>query len=314
MQKISNLFRDYPLTWIVLIAILLGSVVSFLSPYFLTFMNMTNLLKQVSIVAVLAAGQTVVILSGGIDLSVGSILALTAVVIGFLIEHNYPAYLAIPIGMSVGTFAGLINGLVIAKGKIPPFIATLGMMGIARGMGLVITKGQSYMVLIPFFEFIGDERILGFPVPIIIVLVVFFIIYIILQFTVFGRHVYAIGGNENVSRLEGIKVDREIILIYTLSGFLAAVAALIMIGRIASTPPHMATGIELTAIAAVIIGGTSFTGGVGGVWPTLIGAMIMAMISNALNILGVSSYWQQVFVGSIIIGAVWLDNIKKRIK
>ena len=159
MEQIRILFRDYPLTWIVLIAILLGSIVSFLSPNFLTFMNMTNLLKQVSIVAVLAAGQTVVILSGGIDLSVGSILALTAVVIGFLIENNYPAYIAIPIGMCVGTFAGFINGIVIAKGKIPPFIATLGMMGIARGMGLVITKGQSYMVLIPFFEFIGNERI-----------------------------------------------------------------------------------------------------------------------------------------------------------
>ena len=283
-----------------------------MSPYFLTWPNLSNLLKQVAIVAVLAGGQTVVILSGGIDLSIGSILALSAVTIGFLIENGFPPLLATAAGIVVGTLCGLVNGLVITRGRIPPFIATLGMMGIARGLALVITKGVSYMVLVPFFDAIGNGKILGLPVPIVMVLVVYAALFILLRRTVFGRHVYAIGGNENVSRLEGIRVDRVKVIIYTLSGFLSSIAALILIGRLASTPPHVAKGAELEAIAAVIIGGTSFTGGIGGVETTLIGAMIMAMITNALNILGVSSFWQQVFIGIVIIAAVWLDNLKRR--
>ena len=304
--------KDYPLTWIVGVVILMAVVISMMSPYFFTVGNLSNLLKQVAIIAVLAGGQTLVILSGGIDLSIGSILALSAVVVGFLIEHGYPPVVATLAGVTTGTLCGYINGIVITKGRIAPFIATLGMMGVARGLSLVITKGVSYMVLVPFFDFIGNGTILGLPVPIVIVLVVFAALYVLLRRTVFGRHIYAIGGNEQVSRLEGIRVDREKILIYTLSGFLAAIAALIMIGRLASTPPHVAKGAELEAIAAVIIGGTSFTGGVGGVELTLVGALIMAMITNALNILGISSFWQQVFIGVVIIAAVWLDNLKRR--
>jgi len=304
--------KSYPLTWIVGVTILMAIVISMLSPHFLTVGNLTNLLKQVAIVAVLAGGQTLVILSGGIDLSSGSILALSAVTIGFLIENGYPPLLATFAGIVVGTLCGLINGIIIAKGRIPPFIATLGMMGIARGLALVITKGVSYMVLVPFFDIIGNGKLLGLPVPIVIVIVVYAALHIVLRRTVFGRHIYAIGGNEHVSRLEGIRVDHHKILIYTISGFLAAIAALIMVGRLASTPPHVARGAELEAIAAVIIGGTSFAGGIGAVETTLIGALIMAMITNALNILGVSSFWQQVFIGIVIIVAVWLDNLKGR--
>jgi ribose transport system permease protein len=310
-ERIARL-KSYPLTWIVGVTILMAIVISMLSPHFLTVGNLTNLLKQVAIVAVLAGGQTLVILSGGIDLSIGSVLALSAVTIGFLIENGFPPLVATLAGIVVGTLCGLINGIVITRGRIPPFIATLGMMGIARGLALVITKGVSYMVLVPFYDVIGNGRFLGLPVPIVIVIVVYAALYIVLRRTVFGRHVYAIGGNEQVSRLEGIRVDRQKILIYTISGFLAAIAALIMVGRLASTPPHVAKGAELEAIAAVIIGGTSFTGGVGGVETTLIGALIMAMITNALNILGVSSFWQQVFIGIVIIVAVWLDNLKGR--
>ncbi|MGI9420310.1 MAG: ABC transporter permease [Geminicoccaceae bacterium] len=310
-ERIARL-KSYPLTWIVGVTILMAIVISMFSPHFLTVGNLTNLLKQVAIVAVLAGGQTLVILSGGIDLSIGSVLALSAVTIGFLIENGFPPLLATAAGIAVGTLCGLINGIVITRGRIPPFIATLGMMGIARGLALVITKGVSYMVLVPFYDVIGNGSFLGLPVPIVIVIVVYAALYIVLRRTVFGRHVYAIGGNEQVSRLEGIRVDRQKILIYTISGFLAAIAALIMVGRLASTPPHVAKGAELEAIAAVIIGGTSFTGGVGGVETTLIGALIMAMITNALNILGVSSFWQQVFIGIVIIVAVWLDNLKGR--
>ena len=312
MLRLIKKLKDYPLTWIVGVVILMAFVISMMSPYFFTVGNLSNLLKQVAIIAILAGGQTVVILSGGIDLSIGSILALSAVVVGFLIEHGYSPVVATLAGVATGTLCGYINGLVITKGRIAPFIATLGMMGVARGLSLVITKGVSYMVLVPFFDFIGNGTVLGLPVPIVIVLVVFAALYVLLRRTVFGRHVYAIGGYEQVSRLEGIRVDRQKVLIYTLSGFLAAIAALIMIGRLASTPPHVAKGAELEAIAAVIIGGTSFTGGVGGVELTLVGALIMAMITNALNILGISSFWQQVFIGVVIIAAVWLDNLKRR--
>ena len=308
MKKIG----DYPLTWIAGVVVLMALVISTMSPYFLTVGNLSNLLKQVAIIAVLAGGQTLVILSGGIDLSVGSILALSAVTVGFLIEHGHSPIVATFAGVAVGTLCGFVNGVVITKGRIAPFIATLGMMGVARGLSLVITKGVSYMVLVPFFDFIGNGTVLGLPVPIVFVLVVFALLHVLLRRTVFGRHTYAIGGNEHVSRLEGIRVDRHKVMIYTISGFLAAIAALIMIGRLASTPPHVAKGAELEAIAAVIIGGTSFTGGVGRVETTLIGALIMAMITNALNLLGISSFWQQVFIGIVIIAAVWLDNLKRR--
>ena len=302
--------KSQPLVWILLVAVLLAIVLSFLSPFFMTVGNMTNLSKQVSIVAILAAGQAVVIISGGIDLSVGSILALSAVVIGALIQVDVDPVLATLAGLLTGTFAGLVNGIVITRGKIPPFIATLGMLGIARGLALVITKGVSYQVLVPFFLYIGNAKILGLPIPLFFVVITFLAVAVMMHMTVFGRHVYAIGGDERVARLEGIPVDRQKIKIYMLSGFLAALAAVVMTGRLAATPPSVAQGIELQAIAAVIIGGVSFVGGRGLVVTALIGALIMAMITNGLNILGISSFYQQVLIGIVIIVAVWLDNLK----
>ncbi len=302
--------RRYPLTWIALVACLLGVVLSILSPFFLTVGNITNLMKQVSIVAILAAGQSIVIISGGIDLSVGSVLALSAVSTGWLVIHGVSPEIATCVGILVGTFAGFINGVVITRGRIPPFIATLGMLGIARGLALVITGGVSYQVLKPLFLYIGNGTILGLPVPIYFVIVTYAATHFILSRSRFGRHVYAIGGDEKVSRLEGINVDQRKILIYTASGFLSAIAAVVMVGRLASTPPNVAMGIELQAIAAVIIGGISFTGGRGIVLTALVGALVMAMITNGLNLLGVSSFWQQVLIGMVIIAAVWMDNIK----
>ena len=306
--------KSQSLLWIILVAALMMAVLSFSSPYFMTLGNMTNLMKQVSIVAILAAGQAIVIISGGIDLSVGSILALSAVTIGWLIENGVDPRIAIVAGLAVGTFAGWINGMVITRGKIPPFIATLGMLGIARGMALVITKGVSYQVLEPIFLYIGNSKILGLPVPLYFVVVVFAVTMIMMHMTVFGRHVYAIGGDERVARLEGIPVDRQKVKIYALSGFLAAVAAVVLVGRLAATPPSVAQGIELQAIAAVIIGGVSFVGGRGMVITALVGAFIMAMITNGLNILGISSFYQQVLIGTVIIAAVWLDNLKSSAK
>ena len=309
-MTLTERLKAQSLVWIILVAVLLMAILSFSSPYFLTLGNMTNLMKQVSIVAILAAGQAIVIISGGIDLSVGSILALSAVTIGWLIENGIDPRIATCAGLAVGTFAGWINGMVITRGRIPPFIATLGMLGIARGMALVITKGVSYQVLEPLFLFIGNSKIFGLPIPLYFVVVVFAAVMIMMHMTVFGRHVYAIGGDERVARLEGIPVDRQKVKIYTLSGFLAAVAAVVMVGRLAATPPSVAQGIELQAIAAVIIGGVSFVGGRGMVITALVGAYIMAMITNGLNILGISSFYQQVLIGIVIIAAVWLDNLK----
>jgi ribose/xylose/arabinose/galactoside ABC-type transport system permease subunit len=304
--------KSQPLTWIVLVAVLLAVALSFASPYFMTVGNMTNLMKQVSIVAILAAGQAVVIVSGGIDLSVGSILALSAVTIGWLIQAGVDPTLALCAGLAMGTFAGWINGMVITRMGIPPFIATLGMLGIGRGMALVITNGVSYPVLEPLFLWIGNAKFLGLPIPLYFVIVTFAVIWVMMHLTVFGRHVCAIGGNERVARLEGIPVDRQKLKVYMLSGFMAALAAVVMTGRLAATPPSVAQGIELQAIAAVIIGGVSFTGGRGEVLTAFVGALIMAMITNGLNILGISSFYQQVLIGIVIIVAVWLDNLKSR--
>ena len=313
-MKLLQRLKSQSLVWIVLVAVMMMVVLSFSSPYFMTLGNMTNLMKQVSIVAILAAGQAVVIVSGGIDLSVGSILALSAVTIGWLIENGVDPRIATCAGLAMGTFAGWVNGMVITRGNIPPFIATLGMLGIARGMALVITKGVSYQVLEPLFLFIGNSKLIGLPIPLFFVLFVFAAVMIMMHMTVFGRHVYAIGGDERVARLEGIPVDLQKVKIYTLSGLLAAVAAVVMVGRLAATPPSVAQGIELQAIAAVIIGGVSFVGGRGLVITALVGAFIMAMITNGLNILGISSFYQQVLIGTVIIVAVWLDNLKSSSK
>jgi ribose transport system permease protein len=304
---------EHPFIWIVAVMLLLGLVLSILSPYFLTAGNVSNLLKQVSILALLAAGQTLVILSAGIDLSVGSILALSAVLMGGMIKNAEMAPgLAILLGILIAGGVGACNGIVISKAKLPPFIVTLGMMGIARGLALVYTKGISFQISSKLLQFIGDGTILGMPFPIIVVIILYGILYLVLKKHVFGRNVYAIGDNEEAARLAGINVDRHKILIYTISGLCAGLAAAVMISRLSSAPPNVANGSELQAIAAVIIGGTSFTGGIGSIETTLIGAMIMTMMSNGLNILGVSSFWQQVFVGFITILAVWLDKLKSR--
>jgi len=303
--------RSYPLTWIVAVAAIMATILSFASPYFLTSGNINNLLKQVSIVAILAAGQGIVIIMGGIDLSVASVLALSAVTIGWLIQAGVDPVIATFCGLGVGTLCGFINGLIITRGRIAPFIVTLGMLGIARGMALVITEGVSYQILEPFFLTIGNSKFLGLPIPIYFVITTFLVVHIVMHYRVFGRHIYAIGGSERVARLQGIKVDREKVKVYALSGFLAALAAVVMVGRLAATPPSVAQGIELQAIAAVIIGGIAFTGGRGMVLTALVGAFIMAMITNGLNILGISSFWQQVLIGIVIIAAVWIDNLKQ---
>lgn len=283
-----------------------------LSPSFLTFDNILNVLRQVSINALIAFGMTFVILTGGIDLSVGSILALaSALTAGFMVGGMDPM-LAVLLGVLLGAVMGAMNGFVIAQGKIAPFIATLATMTIFRGLTLVYTDGKPISSLSDAvsFQMIGKGYFFGIPFPVIIMILAFFILLVILRKTTFGRGVYAIGGNEEASRLSGLKVNGIKIGVYTISGAMAALAGIILTSRLNSAQPTAGTSYELDAIAAVVLGGTSLAGGRGRIIGTLIGALIIGVLNNGLNLLGVSSFYQQVVKGGVILLAVLLDRKK----
>ena len=294
----------------VLIAlVLLVVIISLLNPSFLKIDNIMNLLRQTSINVILAIGMTYVILSRGIDLSVGSILAFSGIITAsFVVVESGNMFLGITLGIGAGVLLGLINGLVIAKFKVTPFIATLGMMAIARGLTFIYSDGQPISNLDNSFLFIGAGQIMGIPVPVWITILIFIIFSILLYKTTFGRHVYAVGGSETAAKVSGIKVDRTLIYVYSIMGLLAGIAGVILTSRVSSGLPQAGTAYELDAIAAVVIGGTSLMGGRGRLWGTLVGAVIIGVLNNGLDLLGVSSYWQQVVKGSIIILAVMLDR------
>lgn len=293
--------------------LLIITVISIMSPNFLTINNIFNVLRQVSINALIAFGMTFVILTGGIDLSVGSILALTgAVTAGFLASGMDPI-LAMSLGLLLGAVLGAINGIIIAKGKVAPFIATLATMTIYRGLTLVYTEGKPISGLGDSlsFQLLGKGYFFGIPVPIVTMILSFGLLYFILKKTTFGRRVYAVGGNEEASKLSGISVDRIKIYVYSLTGALAALAALILTSRLNSAQPTAGTMFELDAIAAVVLGGTSLTGGRGWIVGTVIGALIIGVLNNGLNLIGVSSFFQQVVKGAVILVAVLLDRKKE---
>ncbi len=284
-----------------------------MSPNFLTIHNIFNVLRQVSINALIAFGMTFVILTGGIDLSVGSTLALTgAVTAGFLAGGMDPI-LAMSLGLLLGAVLGAINGIIIAKGKVAPFIATLATMTIYRGLTLVYTEGKPISGLGDSlsFQLLGKGYFFGIPVPIVTMILSFAVLYFILKKTTFGRRVYAVGGNEEASKLSGINVDRIKIYVYSLTGALAALAALILTSRLNSAQPTAGNMFELDAIAAVVLGGTSLTGGHGWIVGTVIGALIIGVLNNGLNLIGVSSFFQQVVKGAVILIAVLLDRKKE---
>ncbi|WP_276643836.1 ribose ABC transporter permease [Caldibacillus debilis] len=297
-----------PLLGLLLIVI----VLTILSPNFLTVTNILNVFRQVSINALLAFGMTYVILTGGIDLSVGSILALcSALAAGFMTDSMDPV-LAVSAGLVLGALMGAANGFVIAKGKVAPFIATLATMTIFRGLTLVYTEGRPITGFSDSvaFKMIGRGYFLGVPVPVYIMLAIFLILYLVLKKTTFGRGVYAVGGNEEASRLSGLNVDRIKIGVYTISGLLSAFAGIILASRLNSAQPTAGISYELDAIAAVVIGGTSLSGGRGRIAGTLIGALIIGVLNNGLNLLNVSSFYQQVVKGGVILLAVLLDRKK----
>lgn len=309
MSKSKGLVQKLgPLLGLLLIII----IISFMSPSFLTATNIFNVLRQVSISALIAFGMTFVILTGGIDLSVGSTLALTGAISAGLLAGGMDPFLAMLIGLLLGAVLGAVNGFIIAKGKVAPFIATLATMTIYRGLTLVYTDGKPVSGLGDSltFQMFGKGYFLGIPVPVITMLIAFLVLYFILRKTTFGRRVYAIGGNEEASRLSGINVDRITIAVYSLTGMLAALSALILTSRLNSAQPTAGQSYELDAIAAVVLGGTSSTGGRGWIFGTLVGALIIGVLNNGLNLIGVSSFFQQVVKGVVILIAVLIDRKK----
>jgi inositol transport system permease protein len=288
-------------------------LLSILSPAFLKTRNLMNVVRQISIIGVISMSMTMVIISGGIDLSAGSIVALVSVMSSLFGQSGtHPLYVTILAGCGVGILCGFITGFLIAKTGIPPFIATLGMFTTARGVALLISRGEPIGNLSIGFEFIGGGYVLGIPVPIIIFLVIIAISGFILAKTKLGKYIYGIGGNENAARICGVNVSKYKIIIYTLEGLFCAIAAIILTGRISAGSGTSGSGYELDAIAASVIGGTSMSGGVGQVGGTVVGVLIIGVLNNGLDLLKVSPYWQQILKGVIIVGAVIMDTRKTK--
>jgi len=292
--------------------LVLAVVLSLSSPAFLSVANLTNIGIQTSVVAILAFGMTFVIITAGIDLSVGSLAALAAVSAGWAgTVGGFPPIVALIMGLFVGMAGGLVNGILVAFGKIPAFIATLAMLSIGRGLTLVISDGTPISTSGPI-TFLGSRTGGWLPVPILVMIVMGIIASIILNKTLAGRTMYAIGGNQEAARLSGLAVRRNLLYVYVLAGLFAGVAGMVLAGRLSSAQPQAASGYELDAIAAVIIGGASLFGGVGTISGTLIGALVLAVIRNGLNLLNVNPFWQQVAIGVVIALAVLADSLRRR--
>ena len=292
--------------------VVLCAVLWALTPHFLTVSNLLNIAQQTSINAIVAAGMTYVILSGGIDLSVGSIVALAGVALGAMLQGGQSPFIAIPGAIAVGTACGLLNGALVSVGGLPPFIATLGMMSVARGTALVFTEGRPVSGFDEGFRWLATGSAGFIPAPVLVMLIVYAIAHVVLTRTTFGRYVYAIGGNEEATRLSGVAVRFHKTAIYGVSGALSAVAAIVLTARLNSAQPIAGMMYELDAIAATVIGGTSLSGGSGSLVGTLVGALIMGVLRNGLNLLGVSSFLQQIVIGGVIVGAVLVDTLLKR--
>ncbi|MFM2607823.1 ribose ABC transporter permease [Vibrio chagasii] len=290
-------------------------VVSFLNPNFFTVDNILNILRQTSVNAIIAVGMTLVILTAGIDLSVGSVLALCGAFAASMIGMEIPVMVAVPTALVAGAALGAISGVIIAKGKVQAFIATLVTMTLLRGVTMVYTDGRpistGFTDTADAFAWFGTGYAMGVPVPVWIMVVVFASVWYLLNHTRFGRYVYALGGNESATRLSGIDVDKVKIGVYAICGLLAAVAGIIVASRLSSAQPTAGMGYELDAIAAVVLGGTSLAGGRGRIMGTLIGALIIGFLNNALNLLDVSSYYQMIAKAVVILLAVLVDNKNK---
>jgi ribose transport system permease protein len=297
-----------------LVALLIGMVVyfSWASPFFLSVNNFLNIGANLAYIGVMAIAMTMVIVSGGFDLSVGAVVALTAVTIAKIHDLDVDIWIAVAIGFAIGPLVGLVNGLLITKVGINPLITTFGSMSIVRGLAFVLTGGLTGTILDPGFAVIGRGDFVGIPIPLIIMLVWFAIALVVMTSTRFGRDLYSIGGNAEASRLAGIPVDRRKIAVYVISGAAASVAGIILASQLGAGAPQSAAGVELTVITAVILGGTSLSGGKGTVWGTMLGVLIMGVLNNGLALLRVSSFYQEVFRGAVLLLAVTVDQIGQR--
>ena len=284
-----------------------------LSNAFLSVSNILNILLSTSVFGVLAIGMTFVISSAGIDLSVGSILALSGVVGAMLTSNlDLPWWVGVLGCLAMGAFTGAVNGFLITNGAIPPFIVTLGMLGVARGFALVLSNGVSIYGLPPEIVWLGQGRPFGVPTPVIILLLTALVAHVLLAYTRFGVYAQVIGDNEGAARAMGVRVERMKVLLYALSGLLSGLAGLLFAARVNSGEPTAGLNYELTAITATILGGTNLFGGRGSVVGTLIGALIMGVLQNGLNLMAVRPFYQQIAIGAVLILAVWLDRINSR--
>lgn len=306
-----------------MVLILMVIAISLLSDRFLTAANGWNIMRQISVNVCLSIGMTMIIIAGGIDLSVGSILALAGAVTAGLIKSPVPIpWLGVQLdftlagallaGIAVGMLLGWFNGLMITRVRIPPFVATLGMLSIARGLTMLWTKGFPITGLGSSFAIIGTASFLGAPVPVWISGLLVLLFIIVTNKTRFGRYIYAVGGNEQAARLSGLNVDRIKLWVYTIAGGLSAVAGLIATSRLDSAQPNAGIGYELDSIAAVVIGGTSLSGGRGSIWGTVIGCLIIGVLNSGLVLLDVSPFWQQVVKGVVILVAVAIDRLRNQ--
>ncbi len=309
MKKLKNISN----TIVVLAAlVVLCIALACASPYFATGSNLINIVLQAAINATLACGMTFVILTGGIDLSVGSIVAFAGILLGTMLKSGMPLAVALIGCVLAGGVCGLVNGLLVTRLNLPPFISTLGMMSIARGAALYIADGRAISGFSGKLNFIGSGTVLGIPVMILIMAVTFLIGIFILKYTRAGRYIYAIGGNVEATRLSGINTGRYTMLVYILCGLTSGLAAVLLTARLDSAQPVAGEGYELDAIAATVIGGTSLSGGEGRLSGTIIGALIIAVLNNGLNLLNVSSYIQQIVIGLVIVLAVSFDRIRSK--
>ncbi|MBA8903365.1 ribose transport system permease protein [Phyllobacterium sp. P30BS-XVII] len=310
-QNLLRVLRQSPIFYPLIGLLAVSIIMVFASDSFLSVANITNIMRQVSIIAIIAAGMTFVILTGGIDLSVGAVMALAGTIAAGLMVAGLNASLALLAGIGVGIGIGVFNGGLVAFAGMPSIIVTLATMGIARGFGLMYSGGYPISGLPSWIKFFGGGTVLGVQMPILIMLVVYVLAWVLLERTPFGRHVYAIGGNETATRLSGVRVSRTKLFVYILSGFTASIAAIVLTSRLMSGQPNAGTGFELDAIAAVVLGGTSIAGGRGSVIGTLIGALLLGVLNNGLNMMGVDPYVQNVIKGGIILLAIYIGRERR---
>ena len=304
-KKLINQINIYRSVLILLVICVFATI---LSPSFLSVTNLFNVFKQITVAGIVGCGMTFVILTGGIDLSVGSILGLSGVLASGVLASTGNTAAAVAVSLIVGVACGAVNGFFVSVCGIPPFISTLGMMTLLRGVILVYTKGSPIPIKVDSYKFFGKGSIAGIPVPVIILIVVFLLAHYILTQTTYGRSVYAVGGNREAARLSGIRVKTSEFLVYTWNGLMCGMAGLILTARLGSAQSTSGTGIEMDAIAAVILGGTSLSGGVGFVLPTVVGAMIMGIIDNILTLMNVNPHATNIVKGAVILIAVLVDK------